>query len=127
MRIEKPSSEQGWKIDATSIEAALSLWVYHIRSIESSKKSTNRGGVSDWLRDDLELKREVVRLLGPDEREETLQRDIKWWVGDLVYMNDDSVAHRGQAIQVGPVGFVDIESGQRAPGNPYPVRGIIDV
>ena len=127
LRIEKPSSEQGWKIDATSIEAALSLWVYDIRSIESSKKSTKKGAVNDWLRDDLELKREVVQLLGPDEPEKTLQRDIKWWVGDLIYMNNDSVAQRGQAIQVGPVGFVDIESRQPAPGNPYPVRVIIEV
>ena len=127
LRIEKPSSEQGWKIDATTIEAALSLWVYHIRSTESSKKSTKKGAVNDWLRDDLELKREVVQLLGPDEPEKTLQRDIKWWVGDLIYMNNDTVAHRGQAIQVGRVGFVDIESRQPAPGNPYPVRVIIEV
>ena len=125
-RIEKPGSEQGWKIDATSIEAALSLWVYHIRSTESSKKSTKKGAFKDWLRDDLELKREVVQLLGPDDLG-TLQRDIKWWVGDLVYMKNDSAAHRGQAAQVDPVGFVDIESGQPAPGNPYPVRAIIEV
>ena len=127
LRIERPSLEQGWKIDATSIEAALSLWVYHIRSTESSKKSTQKGAVNDWLRDDLELKREVVQLLGPDEPEKTLQRDIKWWVGDLIYVNNDTVAQRGQAIQVDPVGFVNIESGQPAPGNPYPVRAIIDV
>ena len=125
LRTEKPRLEQGWKIDATCIEAALSLWIYHIRFTESSKKNMKKGAVNDWLRDDLELKREVVQLLGPDEPEKALQRDIKWWVGDLTYVNNDSVAQRGRAT--GPVGFVNIETGQPAPGNPYPVRAIIDV
>ena len=124
LRTEKLSLEPEWKIDATSIEAVLSLWIYHIRSTESSERSMKKGAVNDWLRDDLELKREVVQLLGPDEPEKTLQRDIKWWVGDLTYVNNDSVAQRGRAT--GPVGFVNIESGQPAPGNPYPMRASID-
>ena len=118
LRVERSRSEQRWKVDATSIEAVLSLSVFDIRTTQTSEKGMiEKGANIDWLRGDLELKREVVQLLGPDEPSKTLRRDIKWWVGDLIYTNDTSIGQLDRGFS-GPVGFVGTQSGQTQ-GSPY--------
>ena len=120
LQIIRPQSEKRWEIDATFIEAALSLWTFHIRATETSQKPmTDKGDNIDWLRHDLELKREVVQLLGPDEPSKTLQRDINWWVGDLIYASDNPIGQPGQGF-TGPMGFANIKSNELPFGNPYP-------
>jgi len=74
----------GWKVDETEIEAALSLWMYHIHEMEEMSRDSGSGaitlpnegekyfGVSD-------LSHRIVRLLGPDEAGQL--RAISWWIG----------------------------------------------
>ena len=100
-----------WEMDATHIEAALSLWLFHIH--ETKETSENEGSASDWLRKDKSLKRKIGRLLGPGGSE-ALLRDIKWWIGDVGDMihkdksNEGSNVRRGSEF-AGPVGFVGVE------------------
>jgi len=75
-----------WMADATEIEAALSLWICHIREREQLQrlrqdKNTGDGKSSDWLQENLSLKTKTIRLLGPDT--ENLKRDLQWWIGDV--------------------------------------------
>jgi hypothetical protein len=109
-QIDKPKSK--WKIDATYIEAALSLWIFHIRENEADQKSDDKKGSDvDWLREDVELNRAVVQILGPDTPSQRLQRDINWWIGEVINKNDGDVT--------GPLGFIGVES---APGNLFRCR-----
>ena len=67
-----------WVADATEIEAALSLWVFHIRSQESNAEQDRKG--RDWLRKgDLGRETRFRQVLGPDT--EALRRDLDWWIG----------------------------------------------
>jgi len=43
-----------WEIDATYIQAALSLWLFHIYEIQDKSKQEEFG--NDWLRKDKSLK-----------------------------------------------------------------------
>ena len=108
-----------WKMDATYIEAALSLWLFHIyvNKDDESKKEEEGGekgeSEDDWLRKDKSSKRNIIRLLGPGGSE-TLRRDIKWWIGDIgnkIYRdkgNEGSDVRQGPGF-AGPVGFVGVE------------------
>jgi hypothetical protein len=112
-QIDKPKSK--WKIDATYIEAALSLWIFHIRENEADQKSDDKKGSDvDWLREDVELNRTVVQILGPDTPSKGLRRDINWWIGEVTNKNNGDNKN-----VTGPLGFIGIES---APGNLFRCR-----
>ena len=100
-----------WETDATHIEAALSLWLFHIQKIKDKSKTGD-----DWLRKDKSLKRKIIRLLGPGGSE-VLRRDIKWWIGDLDESGGSSNVPQGSQF-TGPVGFVgvDVEPGVEPDG-----------
>ncbi|KAF8536309.1 hypothetical protein BDD12DRAFT_291003 [Trichophaea hybrida] len=96
-----------WEMDATHIEAALSLWLFHIHEKDESKKEESR---NDWLRKDKSLKRKIRRLLGPGGSE-ALHRDIKWWIGDI---DDKTKSNESNNVRqssgfAGPVGFAGVE------------------
>ncbi|KAF8535428.1 hypothetical protein BDD12DRAFT_892990 [Trichophaea hybrida] len=110
-----------WEMDATHIEAALSLWLSRIH--ETQDKSMKEESGNDWLRKDKSLKRKIMRLLGPGGSE-ALRRDIKWWVGDMIYRDDKIKSNEGNNVRqssgfagpafrakslVNTVGFVGVE------------------
>lgn len=92
-----------WKADEDEIEAALSLWLYHINDPnaghhKSSEKAMELDLGSDgikrvvkltWLSDPEKQTYEVARVLG--RYSTTLERDIEWWVGDSVSCKKVSV------------------------------------
>jgi hypothetical protein len=91
-----------WEMDATHIEAALSLWLFHIYETQDESKKEEFG--NDWLRKDKSLKRKIMRLLGPSASE-ALRRDIKWWVGNIIKTkSNESLGFASR------VGFVGVES-----------------
>jgi len=118
----KVAKKEMWEMDATHIEAALSLWLFHIS--ETQDKSTEEESGNDWLRKDKSLKRKIIRLLGLD-KSKALSRDIKWWVGDMIRGDDKSKSNEGNNTQrrsgfAGPVGFVGVESNDNRPANDRP-------
>jgi hypothetical protein len=124
-----------WKTDATAIEAALSLWIFHIHDTKTTDKLsvTKNEADSDWLRRDVELKREIIRLLGPDTSTKELRRDISWWIGDDIVRggeDDETIRdtdvedHNGKSDKkaskgsVDLVGFLGLESHEETSGKP---------
>jgi ankyrin repeat protein len=69
-----------WKADATEIEAALSLWLYHVQETERLKAGEgNVQETTDWLRDgDTAVHRKSTRFLGP--KDGILEMDLGWWL-----------------------------------------------
>lgn len=113
--------EGKWKADTTEIEAALSLWLFHIRKMEGKSmgnetSNTFKGG--DWLQRDVELRRQISRVLGPNT--EGLRGDIGWWVGDGVLPdNCDNSARdvRGAPGEFsGPIGSLGSDSQMQVSG-----------
>ena len=98
-----------WHIDATYIEAALSLWLLHIRETETAKDGNTPKG--DWLRKAKSSKRKIIRLLGLDGS--LLRRDIGWWIGDIdeeaAPPNSDGSDGQSQ-VSTSPVGFLGVMS-----------------
>jgi len=118
----KVAKKEMWEMDATHIEAALSLWLFHIS--ETQDKSTEKESGNDWLRKDKSLKRKIIGLLGPG-KSEALSRDIKWWVGEIIRGDDKPKSNDGNNAQrssgfTGPVGFVGVKSNDNGPANDRP-------
>jgi len=124
-----------WKTDATAIEAALSLWIFHIHDTKTKDKlsATKNEADSDWLRRDVELKQEIIRLLGPDTSTKELRRDISWWIGDDIVRggeDDETIRdtdvedHSGKSDKkaskgsVDLVGFLGLGSHEETSGKP---------
>jgi len=110
-----------WVADATEIEAALSLWIFHIRKRQKSRadeaKTTDERHSSDWLQEDMSLARKSTRLLGPDT--EIFKRDLKWWIGDVEEFNvSEYTKTDGHTL----VGFRGLESGTFLTATPTPPR-----
>jgi len=81
-KVKRPNAAKqgGWTADATEIEAALSLWIYHIRKRERDQ-SVRGEKDGDWLQEDVLLVRKSTRLLG--KATPSLERDLKWWIGSV--------------------------------------------
>jgi hypothetical protein len=121
-----------WKIDTTSIEAALSLWTFHIRAIEAERKekTNKKEAPEDWLRDDTEMKRRIIRLLGPADStsgpadsSKGLPRSLRWWmgetVGDVRGKDKDNDQHNNEGTGL-VVGFMGLNSNdENHEGNSY--------
>src|SRR5690606_13655711 len=78
VEFEVIKEEGGWKVDRSSLEAALGLWAYQVQHCE--------GRLSDGLAEKRKSteKRKVERVLGrKDDLEENLKRDLKWWGKEL--------------------------------------------
>jgi hypothetical protein len=69
-----------WKADSTEIEAALSLWLYHVQETERLKaEEKSEQKTADWLREgDTAVHRKSTRFLGP--KDGILEMDLGWWV-----------------------------------------------
>ena len=83
VRLRARKSENNvWEADATWIDAVLSLWIYHVRQAESSRRLSGSGKRSkpDWMRHgDGALRKPNIRLLGPDTA--MTHRCLDWYVG----------------------------------------------
>ena len=112
LQVRKPESNLEWGIDATYIEAALSLWIFHIRTSEAQKKEKRFD--MDWLQENAQLKRQVFQLLGLDEASGALRRQIEWWIGDVIYESD---VPQDQGL-ASTVGFVNKMSEEQTSGTP---------
>lgn len=82
------TSLSGWTVDATELEAILSLWIFHIHELSAialenmAEEGENIKGVgkqTDWLQTDFASVQQIVRLLGRDSP--SLWRDLAWWMG----------------------------------------------
>ncbi|KAI5787304.1 hypothetical protein EDC01DRAFT_617690 [Geopyxis carbonaria] len=111
-QVKRSAPGKDWKIDSTYIDAALSLWMFHISAQEARREEVNENKAdTDWLREDLELREKVVRLLGLKHSSKALQRDIKWWVGDVpINENDDNNILPGTEASALVVGFASMDS-----------------
>ncbi|KAI5776322.1 hypothetical protein EDC01DRAFT_625499, partial [Geopyxis carbonaria] len=70
------SNRKKWIIDATEIEAVLSLWLHHATQGKSKEKGAPTD--EDWLRSGKSsLKLQSLRFLGPNSAK--LRRDLQWW------------------------------------------------
>lgn len=99
-----------WKADATKIEAALSLWMFHIW-LEETRNGSNlksnwvrKRTDADWLQQDPELRHQVIRVLGPNT--DDFRKDLKWWLGNSI---DEIIPQQPLGFS-GPIGFVGLES-----------------
>lgn len=108
--------DRKWKIDATYIEAALSLWLFRIHEADADQHKENQKKTDyDWLRKDKDVRRKIVRLIGSGE---SLQRDIKWWIGDMVGEDSQHKSNNDrQDSEFGPLGFVNVEAGDETTSN----------
>jgi hypothetical protein len=86
---QNAAKQGGWTADTTEIEAALSLWIYHIRECERFRQQNQEedqqptaAGTkdSDWLQEDVLLVRKSTWLLGVATPK--LERDLEWWIGN---------------------------------------------
>jgi hypothetical protein len=77
IKFEVKNNAGRWKADATVIEAAISLWMYHIHRLEvRSGAQDNKSGGNidpDWLQQNLELRR---RLSGSWAQIPMISREI---------------------------------------------------
>ena len=79
-----------WVVDTIQIEAALSLWIFHIHEmwgirlhkVDSSKQVGDVHFDKQSYESDLGAKLRTIRLLGPDTPR--LRRDLGWWIGDNI-------------------------------------------
>jgi hypothetical protein len=102
-----------WTADATEIEAALSLWIYHIRECERFRQQnqedlqpTAEGKKdSDRLQEDVLLVRKSTRLLGVATPK--LERDLKWWIGNVQKFDKTQESNDPRHLLIG---FTGLES-----------------
>ena len=96
-----------WSVDATQIDAILSLWLFHMkerRVILLREQGANKDG--DWLQQGVEQRRQVSRLLGPADAD--FRRNVGLWIGSD---NDRGleIQPRGNFLKTpdlsGPIGF----------------------
>ena len=104
-----------WHIDATYIEAALSLWLLHIHENEMARNGN--APEEDWLRKVKSSGGGIIRILGRDEP--SLRRDIGWWIRDIDMEADLSGLTQESAILVGFSGVVSGRDGGTE-GKPIP-------
>lgn len=122
-----------WKADGAEIEAAVSLWLFHIHEmraislqemVSKGEAAKGSGTENDWLEKDVELSQKIVRLLGPGDT--SLRRDIGWWIGNDVGLalhlgglpRDEIVGTKdtpkGFPGFSGPIGFLGLESEEQS-------------
>ena len=79
----KALNNKCWSVDATQIDAVLSLWLFHIKERrvillkKQEIKDTNKD--VDWLQQGVEQRRQVSRLLGPADAD--FRRNVGLWIG----------------------------------------------
>ncbi|KAH0541543.1 hypothetical protein FGG08_004018, partial [Glutinoglossum americanum] len=105
-----------WRVDATEIEAALSLWNYHFwRKYYDLKTRQQDSGQYDWLRSAKNIMaRPCRRVLGPNT--DALHQDLAWWIGDGV-AQESRAGYEGQSTEVGlRLGFSGLEPNSDSSG-----------
>lgn len=75
--------EGGWKVDAGTIEAAMSLWMHSIRTHEDT--TINTGSAQDTKSGIERLRSQAgresgLRLYGSCELRNRIERDLQWWM-----------------------------------------------
>ena len=85
-KIQLQATKKGtdpWTVDATEIDALLSLWLFHIHEVRNAfikrkDDGANKTYNGDWLQQDVQ-QIEVIRLLGPSAAD--FRRNVGFWVG----------------------------------------------
>lgn len=116
-KISIPLSRQvaGWKVDASLIEAILSLWLSSVEEDESPQdqdslsnfpdgiKHQQQKRQDDWLRSKGTTGKQSLRLLG--KRTPSLVRDLLWWVPrdllNVFQIQENQVESLRMALQMG--------------------------
>ncbi|KAF5689053.1 hypothetical protein FDENT_4555 [Fusarium denticulatum] len=75
-------TQRRWKVDDEIVEATLSLWMASI--VAKKKRKDEKSG--DWRRTKAgdDLKYTFRRIIGGSSKDSVLQRDISWWIGDII-------------------------------------------
>ncbi|KAA8894727.1 hypothetical protein FN846DRAFT_785993 [Sphaerosporella brunnea] len=112
-------SDGKWEADATAIEAAISLWAFHIRTTEECEKtqksvdiatSTQDRSHHDWLQEDTLLRRQTRRILGPKTK--ALLMDLSLWIGDHLNPQPLETGDRATEEKETFLGFVGLTDGK---------------
>ncbi|KAH7235456.1 hypothetical protein BKA59DRAFT_425368, partial [Fusarium tricinctum] len=115
-----------WKVDATEMEATLSLWLSSVdeedlaRGVsdfdDGKKHSEPKIGDDEWLRTKGTTAKQSLRLLG--EHTPSLTRDLQWWIPrdllSIFQVREDEVASLRTTLRVGKhrvVGYGQHEEG----------------
>lgn len=125
--------QEAWHVNASAIESALSLWIFHFRQKaeefrEERRKAEDQAledqgleqkGNRDWLRKGgLELGWRFRQVLGPDS--EALRRDLQWWVGDKVARESQETESPTRSTDPTdlPIGFSGLSPASSKPSTP---------
>jgi hypothetical protein len=101
-----------WKMDATHIEAALSLWLDYI--YERDNESVQEESGNDWLRQDKSLKRDYSTLRSGG----LMQRyNVVGWIYELQRCKKTMMAtnFRKSLEFTGSIGFIDVRPDEDMP------------
>lgn len=117
----------GWTMNSSQVDAALSLWLFHIRN---GAGNDSRGGpAGDWLRKDKGLMRKICRVMG-SRASHAGERDIRWWIGHFEDFTSPHTkvdeTHRQTTYPFGPIGFVGIATKTDDEGTWNPAGGRSD-
>ncbi|KAJ4265329.1 hypothetical protein NW762_004614 [Fusarium torreyae] len=86
---EEVQSEKSskWRVDVGTVDSTLSLWMAGI----VARKIRNQDRPYDWRRakDGDDLKYPFVRIIGNNDDDGVLKRDIAWWVGETIANESD--------------------------------------
>ncbi|TGZ80757.1 hypothetical protein EX30DRAFT_50565 [Ascodesmis nigricans] len=101
--------EGRWEMVSSQVDAALSLWLYHIRHADCN--TSHSGSPRDRLPKDKGLMQKVGRVMG-SRASHAAERDNGWWIGNLenysTSHDKDDGKHPQSSKPFGPIGFVGI-------------------
>ena len=107
-------SEKNWTVDLGIVEAALSMWMANIEARgEAQRENPQKGtGNTDWRRSKSSVgtRYKYNRILGVDDNDNVLKRDLSWWVDDFRLYNDTQQGRPdtvGMDLTIGLYGIAD--------------------
>lgn len=138
--IKREEREGRWKVESSEIEAVLSLWIASIKAEMTSGESTTSPSGSPRqtrtiIHEHADRKRSATviessmpyyRILGKDDENGTLRRNVSWWISDQVAeqalntrgQSDPGRTHdpRAEKIVIGLTGHLQIPQGLKQIG-----------
>jgi hypothetical protein len=121
-----------WSVEIGKIEAIISLWLASIEAdtishnetdISNADESSKADGSADWRRSRAGVgsKLDYRRIVGDNYKDDVLERDINWWVGEL---SADQIEEEGSKPKSPPlrggerkhvIGFNGLSEGKGTP------------
>ncbi|CAJ0547459.1 Ff.00g042130.m01.CDS01 [Fusarium sp. VM40] len=135
-----------WKVDATDMEATLSLWLSSVDEEENlTQPEPLNSGVSDfddgkshsepkigddqWLRTKGTTAKQSLRLLG--KQTPSMSRDLQWWIArdllSILQVREDEVASLRTTLRVGKHRVVGYDQYEEGSTNQLSVLQYLDV